>query len=120
MIEFMPESNGNVLGIKATGKLTDADYEQHLIPKLNAMFGKFGKLRIVLHMGDEFEGWDLEAAWDDAAFGLKHRSDFEKLALVGAPSWVEWCVKFSGFLMSGEISFFAPNQLEEAWTWVRK
>ena len=62
MIEFMSESDGKVLGIKATGNLTDADYKQILIPKLNALFGKFGKLNILLYMGNQFEGWDLEAA----------------------------------------------------------
>lgn len=119
MIEFMPESTGNMLGIKATGKLTDADYKKILIPKLEEVFAKEGKLNILCHMDKGFEGWDLEAAWDDASFGLRHRSDFERMALVGGPAWVEWCAKLSGFLMKGEIRTFPKERMEEAWAWIK-
>ena len=75
MIELMPESAGNIVGIRATGTLTGADYEKVLIPRLEELFGEYGRLRILLCMDEEFAGWDLSAAWDDAAFGLTHRAD---------------------------------------------
>jgi hypothetical protein len=34
MIEILPGSGGNVLGYRASGKLTDADYKDVLVPKL--------------------------------------------------------------------------------------
>jgi SpoIIAA-like len=119
MIEFMPESSGRVVGVRATGTLTDADYKNTLIPKLEALFAQYGKLNVLFCMGEDFEGWDLEAAWDDASYGLKHRADFGKLAVVGGPIWVEWCMKLSGFLMKGEIRIFPLDSLEEAWAWVK-
>lgn len=119
MIEFLPESSENIIGFRAGGRLTDADYKETLIPTLEAAFERYGKLNVVFVMDDTFEGWDLEAAWDDASFGLKHRADFNKLALVGAPRWVEWCVKLGGFLMKGEIKIFPGDGLEEAWRWVK-
>ena len=33
MIEIMAESSGNIIGIKAIGTLTDADYKEMLIPR---------------------------------------------------------------------------------------
>lgn len=45
MIEFMKESSGNIVGIRATGKLTDADYDKVLVPHLEYLFERFGKLR---------------------------------------------------------------------------
>jgi hypothetical protein len=119
MIEFMSESSGNTIGIRASGKLTKADYETVLIPQLTELFKAHGQLNIVFLMGDEFEGWDLEAAWDDASYGLVHRADFGKLAVVGGPAWVNWCIKLSGFLMKGEIKVFDPGHLDQAWQWVR-
>jgi len=73
MIELMPESTGNIVGIRATGTLTGADYEKVFIPRLEELFGEYGRLRILLYMDEGFAGWDLSAAWDDAAFGLTHR-----------------------------------------------
>lgn len=119
MIEFMPESSGNILGVKASGKLTDADYKHVLIPKFESLFKQHGKLNVLFYMDEAFEGWDLEAAWDDASYGLRHRADFNKLAVVGGPAWVEWCIKLSGFLMKGEIKVFPADQLESAWKWLK-
>lgn len=119
MIEIMPESSGNVVGVRASGKLTDAEYKQVLIPKLEALFDQYGKLDVLFYMDEAFVGWDLEAAWDDASYGLRHRADFGKLAAVGGPAWVEWCIKLSGFLMIGEIRIFPADQLDRAWAWNR-
>jgi len=119
MIQIMPESSGNAVGIKTSGKLSDIEYKQVLIPKLEALFEQHGKLNVLFYMDEAFEGWDLEAAWDDASYGLKHRADFGKLAAVGGPAWVEWCIKLSGFLWKGEIRIFATDQLDRAWEWIR-
>ncbi len=119
MFEFLPESAGNVVGIRVSGKLTDADYKQVLIPRLQALFSQHGKLKLLFHMASSFEGWDLSAAWADASYGLEHRADFDKLAVVGGPTWVELCIKLSGFLMKGEIKLFPAEELESAWAWLK-
>jgi SAM-dependent methyltransferase len=104
---------------RATGRLTDADYKNVLMPKLETMFAEFGRLRVLLYMDEGFSGWDLGAAWDDATLGLKHRADFEKIAVVGGPEWVAWIVKLSAFLIAGEIKLFSKEQLSEAWVWTK-
>jgi len=119
MIEIMQESTSNIIGVKAVGKLAHDDYKQVLIPALERLFEKHGKLNVLFFMDETFEGWDLDAAWDDASYGLKHRADFGKLAVVGGPDWVEWCIKLSGFLMKGEIKVFTAGELDRAWAWVR-
>ncbi len=119
MIELMPESAGNIVGIKATGTLTGADYENVLIPRLEELFGEYRRLRILLYMDDRFAGWDLGAAWNDAAFGLEHRADFEKIAVVGGPHWVAWCIKLTAFLIAGEIRTYPADRLRDAWEWVK-
>lgn len=120
MFEFLPESAGNLAGIRATGTLTDADYKNVLLPKLDQMFATFGRLRILLYMDDGFEGWDLHAVWDDAALGLKHRADFEKIAVVGGPDWVGLFVKLSAFLIAGQTRVFSTDRLVEAWSWLKE
>ena len=119
MIEFLSEGTGKVLGVKATGTLTNADYKDVLIPRLEKMFAEFGRLRILFYMDEGFTGWDLSAAWDDAAIALKHRADFEKIAVVGGPEWVAWCIRLSAFLISGEIKVFPSDRLQDAWSWVK-
>lgn len=118
MIEILPESRGNILGFRATGTLSDRDYKEIVIPKLESLFAAHGKLNVLFFMDEDFEGWDMKGAWDDASYGMKHRADFEKLALVGGPEWVHWCFKLAGFLMKGEIRIFPVDELEKAWAWI--
>lgn len=118
MIDFMKESDGNTVGIRVTGKLHQRDYEM-LIPKLEELFAKHGKLRVLFLAEPDFVGWDLSAAWQDAALGFKHAADFERLAMVGAPEWVEWCVRLGAFLFKGEVRIFPREALPEAWDWVK-
>lgn len=116
MFELMERSRGKLVGLRATGKLHEADYRE-LLPKLESLFQQHGKLSVLFYADESFEGWDMKAAWDDASFGFKHAADFERLALVGAPEWVVWCVRLSAFLFKGEVRIFPRDALEEAWAW---
>jgi hypothetical protein len=119
MIEVMHESQGNRLVVRATGKLTDADYKEVLVPTFEALLKQFGKIRMVVHLTKDFSGWEPHAAWDDAVFGFKHRNDFEKMAVVGGANWIEWGTKLARHLMTGEVRTFSDDQLKQALDWVQ-
>jgi hypothetical protein len=40
LLQIMPESGGTIMGLRATGKLTDQDYQKVLIPNLEALIKK--------------------------------------------------------------------------------
>ena len=119
MLEIMKESEGNIIGIQATGKLTTADYDQVLVPKLEKLSQRFDTLRALFYMDRDFKGWDLPAAWANTKLDFRFRGNFEKVAIVGAPAWEEWCVRMASLLMKGELRTFKGDQIEDAWTWVR-
>ena len=118
MISISPESRDNILVLSATGKLTDRDYKEVLIPRLEAIIRIHGKARLLLDMGDEFHGWEAAAAWDDARFGLAHRNDFERMGVVGGPKWVEWAMKIGALAVSGEIKSFPAGERDQALHWI--
>ncbi len=118
MLELLPQSTETAIAVEARGKLTDTDYRQVLIPRLREMITKQGKARVLMVMGREFRGWEPRGAWDDAAFGIRHRKDFARLAVVGAPKWVRWGVEIGRHFMSGEVKDFPAGQEDAAWEWV--
>ena len=118
MIKVLSESNRNILILKTVGKLTDQDYKDVLIPRLEAIIREHGKARLLLDMGDDFQGLEAAALWDDARFGVTHRKDFEKMGVIGAPRWVEWGVKLADMVVGGETRSFSPGQREEALSWI--
>jgi hypothetical protein len=116
----MDESTGNILGMRVTGKLTAACYRDVLAPRIHVLLERFPTLKVLFLMDQNFEGWSLGAAWANTLFDLKHRRDFEKIAMVGAPKWEEWCVKTAAtMLMNGELRTFRPDQLNQAWEWLQ-
>ncbi len=119
MIEVLPDSEGNVLILKAAGKLTDRDYKEVLIPRLESIIHEHGKARLLLDMSDKFSGMEAEALWDDAHFGLTHRNDFDKMGVIGGPKWVEWGLKLAKLIMSGDIKSFSSTEREEAVSWIK-
>jgi hypothetical protein len=72
MVEKIPDLPENVLGFTASGTVTANDYETVIIPAVEAMFVRQGKVRFLYHLGEDFSGIEAAAAWDDAKFGLKH------------------------------------------------
>ena len=120
MITILPETEGSTLVIEAAGKLTTKDYEEVFIPKLNELIQQHGKIKLVFFLNESFGGWELGAMWDDAKFGMQHKNDFERIALVGGPSWVAWLTRMSSYFMNCELKTFAVSALKEAVAWTKQ
>ena len=120
MIEILPESKGNILAFKATEKLTTKDYEEVFIPKLNELIREYGKIRVILYLADSFKGWEIGAMWDDTKFGIQHRNNFDKFAMVGGPRWVEWVLNISSHFIKGQVKTFEEADYQEALGWLNK
>ena len=118
MIEVLPQSHDGMVGVRASGVLTDADYKQTLIPLLEKTIAGHGRARLLVEFADTFAGLEMAAAWDDAAFGFAHRADFDKLAMIGGPQWVVWSAKLFAPFIAGETKIFPAGQSQQAWAWI--
>ena len=118
MIEILPKSHDNILGIKASGKITAEDYEKILIPKINDILSEHATARFLYYISDEFEGFEVAAMWDDAKYAAAHNAQFDKVAIVGGPKWIEWTSKLAALFIKAEVKEFGEDQLDEAWSWV--
>jgi hypothetical protein len=75
-------------------------------PKIKAIFD-----------ASQLDGWELRAAWDDFKLGLKHGSEFEKIAIYGNKRWQEMSAKIGSWFISGEVKYF--EDYDEALAWLR-
>lgn len=121
MIEILTGSEGNILGVKASGQLTDEDYEKVLIPRLEEVIFRDRRVRVIFVVAEDFEGFGVKAILEDVKFGLVEGGfHLEKLALVGGPEWFRWGVRISAHFIHGEVKFFSTAQLPQAWEWIRQ
>jgi nucleotide-binding universal stress UspA family protein len=119
MLQFIPVFDGNIIAVRASGQLTDADY-QNFLPQLEQQIDQLGKVCLLFEF-DNFSGWDIDAAKDDVKFAMKHLSDFERIAMVGDKSWEYWMALLAKpFLLSSEVRYFNRENLQDAWDWLRE
>jgi hypothetical protein len=107
----------NVLGVEASGKVTDADYETVLIPAVRDMRDAHERIRFVYVFGKDFDGWSMGALWEDAKLGLKDPKIWEKIAIVSDEDRVKHMVKAFGWMMPGEVRIFELDELDAATEW---
>jgi len=117
MLKIMLESTPGMLAVQATGTLTDEDYKESWLPALEKIIEVNEVANALLYMDEGFKGWDMKAMWEDTKFGIKHRNDFARIAVVGGPDWVRWGVKLGELMMDCEIKTYEPSQLKEALSW---
>ncbi len=104
------------LSLKAIGKLTHDDYKI-ITPMIESALEGVDHPKIkAIFDGTELEGWELRAAWDDFKIGLKHGSEFEKIAIYGNKRWQELSAKVGSWFISGEVKFFENR--DDALEWL--
>jgi len=100
------------------GKIKHEDYE-FFVPVFENAIKDIKDVHIKLLVDiTKIEGWELHAAWDDLKFGLKHGTEFSKIALIGNDKLYEYGTKVTNWFTPGAMKYFdnkedAKNWLEE-------
>lgn len=103
------------LSLRAVGKLSHEDY-QTITPLIDSALGEVKQPKVkALIDGTQLEGWEPRAAWDDFKLGLKHGSEFEKIAIFGNKGWQEKAAKIGSWFISGEVKYFEDEDDALAW-----
>jgi hypothetical protein len=114
-IEGLPDS---VIGLRATGTVSRADYQAMVGPALDEGLKRASKLRMLFQVGPDFEKFEAGAIAADAATGLRHPFSWERVALVTDVDWIGRSAGLFGFLMPGDFEVFTNADLEKAKAWV--
>ncbi len=123
MLEPISGLPDNALGFTTKGKVTSQDYETVLIPAVEKKLKHHEKVSLLYHMGDEFDGFEVGAMWDDAKVGLAHITNWEKIAIVSDVNWIKKAGRVFGFAIdtmssSGHVKIFNNAELDQAIAWI--
>jgi hypothetical protein len=121
VIEKVTDLPPGTLGFRASGKITADEYRQMMEP-IYAALERGEKLNIYFELADDFHGLDLGALWQDmraaGSVGLKHRSSWQRMALVTDKDWVRHGASAFGWLAPGELRLFEPSERDTARAWM--
>ena len=118
MLELIDGLPDNVVGVKAIGEVEDDDYDDVLVPAIDAARSAHDKIRLLYVLGPEFTGYEADAMWEDTKLGARTFTSYDKVAVVTDTDWLRRTVKAFGWMMPGEVKVFPAGSLAEATTWV--
>lgn len=121
MLERLTDLPTGTIGFRGSGKITSDEYRQMMEP-IYAALEREEKLNLYFELAEDFDGLDSGALLQDlkaaGSVGLKHRSSWERMALVTDKEWVRHGVSAFGWLAPGELRLFEPSQRDDARTWL--
>lgn len=120
MIEQIEGMPAGTIGLRASGKLSKADYTEVLEPELRAGV-ESGELRLVFVLTD-FRGLEPGAWIEDAKTGLRvwvrDHAAWRRFALVTDEEWVARAMRLFAWMTPGEVMVEDDlGKLEEAKAW---
>ena len=118
MIESLQSFPDDVVALSAKGHVTKNDYEQVVIPNVDAALKRHHKIRLYYQLGSQFTGIDPGAAWEDLIVGVEHLTRWERVAIVTDVDWIRLAINAFRFLVPGEIRIFPASEADEARHWI--
>ncbi|QWZ08319.1 STAS/SEC14 domain-containing protein [Nocardioides panacis] len=117
MIRLLSHMPAGVLGLEAVDDVEKEDYENVVVPAIEAAVAEHGKVRLVYVLGPEFDDYEGEAVWEDLKLGARHPTAFERMAVVTDARWAGPAIKVLSLLWPGQARAFPFADLEAAKRW---
>lgn len=118
MIECLPDFPDNVIAVACHGHVTRGDYESVLVPRVEAALARHESLRLYYRIGEDFDGVDAGAVWEDFKIGIGHLRRWQRIAVVTDVAWIRATMKLFGFIVPGEMRLFPVARTAEARDWI--
>jgi hypothetical protein len=119
MLQLIEGFGDDVAAIRGVGLVTAADYRDVLAPAIARATTGGRKARLLLELGEGFEGYDTSAMLADTSLGIGHLGSFERIAVVTDAEWLRRAVHLFGGLIPGEVRLFPASGTDDARSWIR-
>ena len=107
-----------VFGVKASGEVTADDLKTVLLPGLEELTEKNKEIYYILILETKVENFTAGAWIQDSIAGIKHLTQWKKMAIVTDQKAVENFTDAFSYITPGEAKGFSLEELDEAIAWV--
>lgn len=118
MIQIMKDVAPHVTGVRALGSVTQEDYKDSILPKLEKASREFGEINLLMVFETDLGNFTYGAWMQDAKASLKHFAKWNKIAVVSDQKIVENFAYVFNYLSPAEAKGFPISDIELAKNWV--
>ncbi len=116
MIEHIEDLPDGCIGMHAVGQFTVDDFTTAIEPDVESIVERHSKLRLVLHLGERFEGFG-EGAWGELTDEIRH-IHFHRGAIVTDDGQISGAINVLKWTLHGHVRTFQNHELDKAIHWV--
>lgn len=117
MIRLLRDMPPGVVGLEAVDDVEREDYENVILPAIDAAIAEHGKVRLVYVLGPEFDDYEGGAVWEDLKLGVRHPASFARIAVVTDARWAGPAIRLFSVLWPGQARAFPLAELASAKAW---
>jgi hypothetical protein len=118
MFTLIPELPAGAIGFAARGRITARDRDTVLEPTIASALATGDKVKLLYVAGDDFAGYEADTPWDDAVFGTRHFTDFERIAFVADGGPHHSAVRALEDIMPAKLRVFGTDEIDAAKDWL--
>jgi len=116
-IETLTDLPDGLLGFRAVGTVTSADYRDVLDPHVLAAVGDGTAVNVVYVLGEEFDKYSLGAMFEDARLQKVPSDVWGRLAVVTDHTTISDLLHVFAFAFPGDLRVFPVARESEAIAW---
>jgi SpoIIAA-like len=117
MIRLLRDMPDGVLGLEAVDDVEAEDYRDVVFPAIDQAIARYGEVRLVYVLGPEFDDYEGGAVWEDLKLGVKHPTEFARIAVVTDAGWARPAMKVFSVLWPGKARAFPLAERSAAAGW---
>lgn len=118
MIQTIKDLPAGAVGFHLRGVVTQADYEDIIMPAVAAVIAMGDGVRLLYHFGADFERFEEGALWEDAVLGFRHALEWNRIAVVSDIEWVGFAVRAMHWMLPGKVRLYAEADMAAARDWL--
>ncbi len=117
---FTPIENlpAGAIGFVANGHITEDDRAAVLEPTIDWALEVGGRVKLLYVTGSDFAGYEPAGLYDDAVFGTRHFTAFDKIAFVADDGPFNRAVLAMEGLMPATLRVFGASEVNAAKAWL--
>lgn len=118
MLQLIEDLPDNVAGVRAINAVTEDDYKQVLLPALEALHKRKGKLNLLIVLETDVSNYTIGAWINDVKAGFKYFNKWHRVAIVSDQKFVQKFTDAFSLIAPGEYKGFSMAELAIAKLWV--
>jgi len=115
VIEYIEDLPDGCIGMRAVGRFSVDDFETMIEPEVDATVERHVRLRLILELGDRFEGFG-EGAWGELTDEIRH-IHFHRGAVITDDSHISNAINILKWTLHGHVRTFHVREYDAAVRW---